>query len=206
MKDKKTLIITSHIERPERLTLDSGIFHSIICADGGYAMAKKMSITPDTLIGDYDSMKKPERDDLILLPIEKDMTDTEAALDLAYSRGMRDITILGGLGGRFDHTMGNIGLLRKYLGRAKITLLDGQNAVTMVLPGKYPLPKDDHHYLGLIACSAEVAGLTISGVKYPLSGYTLTPDTTLGVSNEIISSSAELTFRSGILLIIRSND
>ena len=33
--------------------------------------------------------------DVIKLPMEKDMTDSEAAIDLAVSKGYKDITLLG---------------------------------------------------------------------------------------------------------------
>ena len=101
----RTLIITAHVEHLEQLHLDYTQFDQIICADGGLLIAEKLGLSPTYLIGDYDSMDMPDTAGIIKLPMEKDMTDTEAAIDLAASKGFDDLTILGGLGGRFDHTM-----------------------------------------------------------------------------------------------------
>ena len=89
----KTLIVTSHIEHSEKLTLDYSAFGTVICTDGGLVSARRLKITPTLLIGDYDSCPMPDSD-VIKLPTEKDMTDSEAAIDLAVSRGADDITCL----------------------------------------------------------------------------------------------------------------
>ena len=204
---KTCLIFTSFIEGRDRLQVNASDYDYIIAADGGLLHADALGITPDAFIGDYDSMEKPERDDLILLPRVKDLTDSEAALNLAVENSCTDITVLGGLGGRFDHTMGNVGLLLKHLNMGvSVELVDGQNRVTMLAPGTYEVPANEYKYFGLIAYGNEVEGLRISGAKYPLDGYTLTNDTTLGVSNEVTADAATVSFTSGHLLLIRSKD
>lgn len=201
------LIITAHVEGLERITLDSGNFDTVICADGGLDVAERIDISPDFLIGDYDSTHLPEDRKVIRLPMEKDMTDSEAAIDLAVSKGARSITVLGGLGGRFDHTMGNMGLLAKYCGKLDdLCFVDGYNRVFMLPPGRYEIPKNSYYYMGLIAYGGPVKELTLEGVKYPLSKHTLPIDTSLGVSNEIKGESATITFTQGRLLVIFSND
>ncbi len=203
----KTLIITAHVEHLSSVSLDFKQFDQVICADGGLLIAKQLELHPDYLIGDYDSMDMPDIDGIIKLPMEKDMTDTEAALDLAVSKGLSHLTILGGLGGRFDHTMGNIGMLAKYTGKLEhIAFVDGQNYVFMALPGKTIIPANAYHYLGIISYGCSTENLTLSGVKFPLINYFLTNETSLGVSNEITSDEAIISFTAGKLLIILSKD
>lgn len=203
----KTLIITSHVEGLSHITLDFEGFQHIICADGGHLIAEKLGLTPEYLIGDYDSSSKPDRPDVILLPMEKDMTDSEAAVDFAVSKGFTDITVLGGLGGRFDHTMGNIGMLAKYCGRLNhLSFVDGQNCVFMAVPGTQKIKKNGYKYLGIISYGSFAENVTLRGVKYPLENYLLPNDTTLGVSNEILNEEAEISFTGGKLLIILSKD
>lgn len=202
----KTLIVTAHVENTEMLQTDFSSFDSVICADGGLKVARQLGLSPTCLIGDYDSMAQPEGD-VIKLPMEKDMTDSEAAIDLAVSQGAEDITVLGGLGGRFDHTMGNIGMLAKYCGRLKhLAMTDGQNYVFMAAPGAYTVPKSRFPYLGIISYGAAAENVTLRGVKYPLTNHLLTNETTLGVSNEITAEAAEISFTKGRLLIILSRD
>ncbi len=206
------LIVTSRVEGKNLIPVNPEIYDDIYCADAGLYVAESMGIRATRLIGDYDSGEMPSREVLeksgaVLLPMEKDMTDSEAAIDLAYADGYRDITVLGGLGGRFDHTMGNIGLLSKYLEKGiSLCFEDGYNRVSMKAPGTYYIHKDRFKYLGLVSYSATVENLSVSGTKYSLENHTLTNKTTLGVSNEITSDEAVISFTEGELLIIESND
>ncbi len=203
----KALIITSHVEYADKISLDLSSFNTVICADGGFLIAEEMNIKPTILIGDYDSSPCPDLPGIIVLPMEKDMTDSEAAIDLAVSEGFRHITVLGGLGGRMDHTMGNLGMLAKYCGRLDhLAFVDGQNYVFMMPPGKFTVPASRYRYMGVISYGAFARDVTLRGVKYPLTDYFLTNETTLGVSNEIVSEEASISFTEGRLLIILSGD
>ena len=203
----KTLIITSHVEKPSQAAIDFTAFDTVICADGGYLIAKKLGLKPDLMIGDFDSCPMPEDIDLVKLPMEKDMTDSEAAIDLAVSRGAEQVVVLGGLGGRFDHTMGNMGMLAKYCGRLEhMAFVDGQNYVFMIEPGVCQVPRNPYRFLGIISYGGNAAGVSLGGVKYPLTDHLLTNTTTLGVSNEIVGENASIAFSSGRLLIILSKD
>ena len=203
----RALIVTAYIEHSCRQILKSINYDEVICADGGYKKASELGLHSDYLIGDYDSMEQPADKNCIVLPKEKDMTDTEAAIDYAVSKGNKMLYILGGLGGRFDHTMGNIGMLSKYCNTdVKIVICDDINCVFMSGPGTVRIPSNSYHYLGIISHSDKTENLSLKGVKYPLSNYQLENNTSLGVSNEITCDYAEVSFSSGKLLIILSND
>ena len=212
---KSALIVTSLISHPVRIRKDliEAPYDMIICCDAGLDRAEELGIVPDIIIGDFDSLEKTQGEipdsgtsvpEVITLPHEKDMTDTEAACDLAFSRGAGVMTILGGIGGRFDHTMANIGLMSKYLGKADIFILDGDNFIRMLAPGKYNIISADYKYLGLIAYGGPVSGLTLTGTYYPLEDHFLTADTSLAISNEITHEPAVVSFDSGQLLVIQS--
>lgn len=201
------LIVTSYIGNSFSRILTCLSYDTVICADGGYKIACDAGIKADILIGDYDSMPLPDNRDCIVLPVEKDMSDTEAAIDLAVEKGFNNIMVLGGIGGRFDHTMGNIGLLSKYCNtRIKVCFLDDQNIVFMSGPDTIRIPQNNYKYLGILSHSDCTTGLTLKSVKYPLENYTLENNTSLGVSNEITGPYAEVSFTSGKLLMILSND
>ena len=221
---KTCLIVTSRVDGAEQLTIDLSAYDAVICADRGLQVAEALDLLGDVpvyLIGDYDSGSPPTEAEraaasgLVVLPTVKDMTDSEAAIDLAVSKGFGVIHVCGGLGGRFDHTMGNLGMLAKYVEDPRVKELwfeDGQNRVFMKTPGTFRVPargpENRFDYFGLIAYSSAVEGLTITGAKYPLAGHTLTPDTTLGVSNEVAAGApyAEVTHEQGHLLVILSID
>ena len=229
-----TTIINDAI-RIRRSILDAD-YDMIICCDGGLDRAIELGVKPTILLGDFDSSErfavpddfddieesnedatpdenasisdndKSDEAELIVLPHEKDATDTEAAVDLAYERGARVITIIGGLGGRLDHTMANLGLLAKYLGKADIFIIDGDNFVRMLAPGKHMIVGAGYDYLGLIPFGGPVTGLTIKNVKYPLDNCDVYGTTSLTVSNEITEDPAQISFDSGKLLVIQSDD
>lgn len=218
------MILTSHFEGSDLFSIDKTAYDAIICADRGLQVAEAMDLFGDVpvyLIGDYDSGSPPTEAEraaasgLVVLPAVKDVTDSEAAIDLAVSKGFDVIHVYGGLGGRFDHTMGNLGMLAKYVEDPRVNELwfeDGQNRVFLKTPGTFRVPargpENRFDYFGLIAYGGAVEGLTITGAKYPLAGHTLTPDTTLGVSNEVAKESpyAEVTHTKGHLLVILSRD
>lgn len=208
-KKKSGLIITAHVEGIPHIHIREEDYDEIVCADGGIRASAALKLHPDKYIGDYDSAKQPDVPDLIKLPCRKNMTDSEAAIDLAIEDGCTDITILGGLGGRFDHTMGNIGMLAAYTGKIPhIEILDGWNRVFIADPGTVRVSRHGFKYISIIAYGNEVTGITLRQVKYLLDDFTLSNETTRGVSNEIEDGCEEavITHRTGRLLIIQSND
>ena len=203
---KKAIIVTAYVDNIEAV---KGIndFTSCIAADGGYLNASKIGLTPDIIIGDFDSSKSPctSKAEIISLPKEKDLTDTEAALELAIEREFDEVVIIGGLGRRFDHTLANLGILAKYYERlSHLAFMDGYNYVYMLAPGLHKLSKNK--YLGINSYSDCCEDLFIKGCKYPLNGFTLPKATSLGASNEILSECAEISFSKGELIITHSND
>lgn len=208
------LIFTGYIPNIKNIKINPEEYSFVIAADKGYKYAFQLGISPNLIIGDFDTATSPaiteKKNELIILPPEKDMTDTEAALDIAATKKPSSITILGGLGGRFDHTMGNIALLSKY--DLPIKIKDEKNSVTLLRPGEYFVAKDDYQYISLVPFTSSVSGLSISGVKYTLKDAELTHDNTLGISNEITetasnaSPTCEISFKTGKLLVCQSND
>ena len=146
------LIVTSRIDSADRLHITPTAYDAIICADKGLQVAEALHLLGDVpvyLIGDYDSGTPPTEAEraaasgLVVLPSVKDMTDSEAAIDLAVSKGFTRIHVLGGLGGRFDHSMGNLGMLAKYVDDPRVEALsfeDGQNLVFLKAPGTFRVP------------------------------------------------------------------
>ena len=83
-----------------------------ICCDSGLRHAEKLGMTPSLIVGDFDSSERPDTDiETIVLPREKDDTDTVYAAKEAVRRGFDDFLLIGVTGARFDHTFGNISLL-----------------------------------------------------------------------------------------------
>lgn len=196
--------------------IKNGGYDLIIAADSGMDFLYRHHITPDIIVGDFDSADhevlaffedETEAEIIRLNPI-KDDTDTEFAVRDAISRGVHTITILGATGSRVDHMLANIVLLGIGLEKnVDITLLDAKNRICMK-NASFALEKSRQfgQFVSLIPFSGDVKHLTLSGFKYNLSDYTLTGFNSLGVSNEIVDPVARVEFSEGILVVIEARD
>lgn len=182
---------------------------SVICADGGYSHAVACGVVPDWLVGDFDSNREKQLpEQVIRVKPEKDDTDFFLALSHGISLGYRNFVVYGALGGRMDHTWANIQTVAKLcLEGVHVTLLDEKNEVTALLPGEYVVGRGDYPFLSLFAFSAQCEGVTLKGVKYPLTDYLLkNTDGGFTVSNEILDEKGAISFRSGLMLMMRTRD
>lgn len=179
----------------------------VFCADGGYANAKAAGLEPDFLIGDWDSGEKPALDvPCVTLPVEKDMTDLQAAMYEALSMGVMELLLCGCTGGRLDHTVSNLLLLEWLAERGgQGMVVDEDNEVRLLTPGVYRLEDRPHyHYLSLVPLDHKISGVTLKGTKYPLERAELSRGDTISISNEPKNPVLEITIGSGRALLIRS--
>ena len=181
----------------------------LMCADGGWAAAVRHGLTPSVLVGDFDSM--PEIDasaaEVIRLPVHKDDTDMVACLREGRQRGYRSFILAGCLGGRFDHAISNLQCLYDCALRGEEAwMCDGQNRVTVLLPGSYTLPAMPGRRLSLLAFTPEARGVTLTGTEWPLTGATLSCRHPLGCSNEFRAAQATLSFDEGALIVAYCED
>lgn len=175
-----------------------------------------MKIKPNHVVGDFDSVSKEillfyQKDkQIIFYPYhpEKDNTDTDIALTLAIQLKSSNITIIGALGGRMDHALANIHILKKAL-RANIPcqILDHDNKIYL-LDKETKLSKSKLYgqYISLIPLTTTVEGVTLTGFKYPLTHACMSIGESLGVSNEMIHDVATISLTSGIFIVIESRD
>lgn len=206
---KKCLIITSYIEGNLTELMKGYEPDYILCADGGYNHAKKAGIVPHYLIGDFDSLKGSIPPDInrMTYPCEKDDTDTGLCLQAALDLGCRDILIIGGLGGRFDHAAANIQAMSGIAGKAdRVAMKDNKNYCTILQNNSLHLQKQERQHVSVLSLSDKALGVSVTGAKYPLSDYTMTRTFPLGVSNEYEDDTVTISVREGTLLIILSQD
>ena len=177
----------------------------VIAADGGYPLAVRLFGTPDLAVGDFDSLGYlPEGVKTVTHPSEKDDTDMALAAELAIANGAEELILLGALGGRLDHTVANLQLLASLAARGVRTTLVGADgvAVTALVGGECArFPATAHGTLSVFAFGGDAAGVTLTGLKYPLDKATLTPRFPLGVSNELVGGEAAVSLQSGTLLL-----
>ncbi|MDF2986806.1 MAG: thiamine pyrophosphokinae [Eubacterium sp.] len=185
----------------------------IISVDGGASHLRKMGIIPDILLGDFDSANEEDIEYFKTQGIqadqfsaEKDMTDSELAIEKALEKGVEEIVFIGAVGTRFDHSMSNIFLLKKLMDvSVKACIVDEHNYIYM-FNETFTMPKKEGYKLSLIPVSDKVTGVTTKGLKYPLNNATMSLGTSWGVSNEFYEDIATVTLGEGILLVCLSRD
>ena len=179
----------------------------ILCADSGLHLAERLSLAPDPVLGDFDSLGGvPENLPHITVPVEKDDTDTMLAARVALEKGFRDIRIYGAFGGRLDHTLANLQTL-EFLRRAgaDAVLVGTGNLAFLMQDGETRrIPRREGWTLSLFAWSEQCTDVSAAGVYYPLEHGTLTRSFPLGVSNHVTAEEAVITCGSGVLLVICS--
>ena len=177
----------------------------VIAADAGYNTCRKLDIQPDLVLGDFDSMPAPSfSGSVIHLPVEKDDTDTMAAVRTALENGCKDIFIYGGTGGkRLDHTLANLQTLL-FLRRqgAHGYLYDDDFIWTVIENENLTIPRTVEWGLVSVFCLGDSAtGIDEIGLQYTLENASLTADFPMGVSNHIVAEEATITVRSGALAV-----
>jgi thiamine pyrophosphokinase len=182
----------------------------IIVCDGGVRHLQKLGITPDVIIGDMDSIEPAQLASysaqgvkIIKYPANKDFTDTELALDYALNLKPTAIYIWGALGGRIDHTLANVFLLRKGKDASIKTYLIDEYCEAFIVDKEAAFVDAKGVTVSLFAFSPQVEGLSLSGFVYPLKDAVLTMGESQGISNIIDEGHAKISVRVGNLLVIR---
>ena len=189
---------------------------NIIAGDRGLEALYQLKIIPNHVVGDFDSVspeilkfyKKQSQIIFHTYHAEKDNTDTDIALQLAIKLKSSRITIMGALGRRMDHALANIHILKDALeANIPCQMIDEHNRIYLINK-EMTLEKDKVYgkYVSLIPLTSTVEGLTLAGFKYPLHDYTLPIGTSLGISNEIVTDTAHIEMKNGILIVIESRD
>lgn len=185
----------------------------ILCADSGADYLYSYGITPQYLMGDFDSIDEKilsyyKATECIVerFPKEKDFTDTQLALFKAIECGASKVVFLGCTGSRVDHTLGNITLLLQCLEKNIEAYIADDNNLIFMVNKPIELKGRVGENLSLLAYNAPVSNLCISGAKYELKNYYLEVGDPLTLSNEFLKETVNIRFTSGKLLVMRSRD
>ena len=177
----------------------------VIFCDSGLKHMEKIAVKPSLIVGDFDSHENPKLDiETIVLPCEKDDTDTVFALKEAVRRGCTDFLLIGVIGARLDHTLGNVYIL-EYLDELglKGKIIDDYSEMELVSHEPAYI-EDSYAFFSLINITRTAKGVAIENAKYLLNDAEITCGYQYGVSNEVISGqTAKVTVSKGKLLLIK---
>ena len=176
----------------------------VIAADGEYWYARQYGMEVDLLVGDFDSLEQPPKDqNTLMLPQEKDDTDMLAAIREGYKRGYRAFYIYGGTGRRLDHTLANIQCIANFAAKgARGYLHDKGTVITAIHNDSIAFPAGCEGAISVFSHSDTSQGVFETGLKYTLADATLTSRYPVGVSNEFTGAKSTISVRAGTLVII----
>lgn len=188
----------------------------VIAADAGLEVLRPLRISPNAVVGDLDTVDKkvleeyqnqPDIEFEIHKP-EKDETDTELALLTAARQGCEAVDILGALGGRMDHAIGNIQLMYQFFCQGmEVNIYDARNRLYLLGGHKvFHREKVYGKYISFLPMTETVEGLTLRGFKYPLQRRTIGLGTSLCISNELKREEGILELEKGVLLCVEAHD
>lgn len=177
----------------------------IVCADSGYSYAKKAGLTPNLIIGDFDSLKEelPENTEVVKLNTHKDDTDTEHCVMECIRRGYKDFLLLGSIGGRTDHTFANIATLAflseyNYNGIAR----NNGEEIRILKEGTYEMNNKKGLTFSVFPYGCESVNVTYKGAEYMLNNKTLTYNVSRGISNVFVDNDAEIKINRGRAILL----
>lgn len=177
---------------------------NIFC-DGGLRHGEELGIFPNLIVGDFDSYDKPETEtETIVLPCEKDDTDTVFAVKEALGRGFDDFLLIGATGERMDHTIANLSLLLMLDSLKKQAKIVDDYSEMEIVSHDPAYVEDRFSYFSLLNISGTTGGVTIENAKYPLDKAEINCDYQYGVSNEVIKGKkAKISVAEGRALLIK---
>ena len=206
----KAFIYTGGTVHPNLITEHPRADDLTVAADAGYHNAVRLGERVDILLGDFDSigdLPSGGTFERIRVPVEKDLTDTQLAVEVALERGAEEVILIGGLSGRLDHTLSTLSILEDLYTRGyHATLTDGQSRVRYMRDTSTLIARSAYKYLSLVAADTVVKGVSVDGCKYPLKRATLRRSLQFAVSNEITGNVALISVKKGGIFIIESQD
>lgn len=174
----------------------------VILADGGYQYKEKINY--DLIIGDFDSLGYvPDEEHVMAFPVQKDDTDMMLAVKAGLEKGFDSFLLLGGVGGRLDHTIANIQTLAylKSQGKHAMMIGDGQQ-IELLKNETRRLHCRERGIVSVFAYGGMAKNVSIEGLLYEVSHVDLSADFPLGVSNHWNGQNATITVGEGSLLLI----
>ena len=199
----RCVIFTARCEGDPRIACTPREKDYILCADAGYRIAEELGVHPHAVIGDFDSADAPENENVIRHPVMKDDPDSMLCIRYGLEKGYRNFLIVGGLGGRMDHTLANLQSLN-FLAKqgARAELCDGRTHCAMLSGGSSIRIQRTAGKLSVFAFGGTCECVFIRGAKYTLENGSLSPDFPIGMGNDFAEDHALIGLEKGQMLVI----
>jgi len=187
----------------------------IISTDGAVRNCLKLKLLPDIVIGDMDSIKLKDKNNLkelnkinkkinyISFSCDKNESDTQLAIEYAAKNNIKDIILIGALGKRIDHSLANIfNISCDKFKDLNIKIID-ENFEISVLRKSEKIIGNKGNLISIFSLTPFTYFISTKGLKYELKEEKLYFSPIRGISNIFTEDIAEINISEGILLIIK---
>jgi len=175
----------------------------VICCDGAVENLLAFGREPDFIVGDLDSISeslKTRYSSILYHFAEQETNDLTKSVNFCFSRGWKEITILGATGKREDHTLGNLSLITNYAENGKIQLLTDYGVFTPQLSSA-TYESVAGQQVSIFSLLPETR-FTTRGLVYPICNRGLT-SWWQGTLNEATGNEFTIEINSGKVLVFR---
>jgi thiamine pyrophosphokinase len=162
-----------------------------------------LGLASDDILGDFDSLGFTPQNATVF-PVEKDDTDAMLAVRKALELGYKEVILYGALDGpRLDHTLANLQTLQFLSDHGAVGYLVGNDYIATTLQNSaLSFPGTAEGILSVFCMGNDAFGVTLTGLKYPLLGGTLTAGFPLGISNHFTGKLSTVQVKEGSLLLL----
>jgi thiamine pyrophosphokinase len=209
---KRTVLIIANSILPAASILDEcrARVEAILCADGGANRAHERGLTPDFIVGDLDSILPETRAafpnaQYVHRPSQY-ATDLEKTLQFAVEQGFERALLVGVVGLRFDHQIGNLNIAEKFCMQIEIEMHDDFGIGTFLAAPQAEASMRFEAFVGQqvsLFAFQRAEGIFTEGLKYLLQDEALEWAVRDGLSNEVIQSPVTIRVKKGTLFIYR---
>lgn len=187
----------------------------LVCVDGGARHCIAQGLSPNILIGDFDSISselassiQSTNAEYLKFPPKKNASDLELALQLLCDRSISEIVLLGMSGGRSDHFLFNWQLMASKMWPFGVRIIDG-SVDARVINNERPLSLSTRQnqialeqVFSVIPLMGDATGVNVVGAMYPLSNARLLLGSTLGLSNAVKETQLQISVNEGVVIVL----
>ena len=155
---------------------------TVICTDGSADSLLNLGHTPHIIIGDQDStsLNKNEFRGLWIATPDQNKTDLQKTLEWCFVNDLHDVVVLGAMGKREDHSLGNLHVLAEFSEKMNIHFVSDYASIHCC-KGKRSFPSIKGQQISIVAIEP-VESITTNGLQYALDNEPL-PQACNGISN-----------------------
>lgn len=206
MEERAVLVANGPVVWTPELAALATAGEPLLAADGGANALARIGLMPRSVVGDLDSISPetaawvgPGR--LVRRP-DQDHTDLEKALIFAFDElGVLRLTVLGALGGRPDHEIGNLGLLWRLARGADLVFRDAASW-TIALAEAIELDAEPGETWSFWSFDPAVL-VTLEGVRWPLHRTSVPAGGRPSISNVAASATVRVVPEGGAVVVHR---